>query len=240
MEAMDRLGRETWFRLGDKDLAIHVNRTAMLRSGRPLSEVTAHMARALGVRARLLPMSDDRVGTWLDTDLGPLPFQEYFVKHGASPRVDAVHYGGAAGARPGPGVLGAIEEASGIVLAPSNPLTSIGPILAVPGIRDALRRARAPTVAVSPIVGSRAVSGPAHRLMESLGWEPSPLGLVKAYHDFLAALVCEETEARTLLSEIRALGLQVLPTRTIMDSAAAEDFLAKRVLDLLGEVGSKT
>lgn len=239
MGALERLGEETWFRLGDRDLATHVHRTALLRSGMPLSEATAVITKGLGVRARILPMSDQRVGTWLDTSLGPLPFQEYFVKHRAGVEVQAVHYGGALSAKPGPGVLEAIAFADAVVVAPSNPVTSIGPILAVPGIRQELRETQAPVVAVSPIVGDRAVSGPAHRLMRAMGWEASLLGVAKAYNDFLRGLVCEETEARTMVSEAQALGLVVLPTRTIMASPEDEKFLASRVVEFGGTLANK-
>ncbi len=230
LEALGRIGGETWFRLGDRDLATHVRRTTLLRRGQPLSRVAEAIASSLGVRARVLPMTDDRVGTWLDTALGPIPFQEYFVKHGSQVEVQAVHYGGTSSAKPGPGVPEAIAFADLIIVAPSNPVTSIGPILAVPGIRDELGEARAPVVAVSPIVGLRAVTGPAHRLMAAAGMEPSIRGLAKAYRDFIDGLIVEEGEDPALLEDISQLGLRVLQAPTLMVDDSSAIGLAKTVV----------
>ncbi|MBI2014383.1 MAG: 2-phospho-L-lactate transferase, partial [Candidatus Rokubacteria bacterium] len=181
LEAMGDLGAETWFNLGDRDLATHVQRTRALRAGAPLSAVTAELARRLGVSARILPMSDDAVRTRVRTPDGWLTFQEYFVREKAQVEVRAVEYAGADAARPAPGVLEAIAEAGLVVICPSNPVTSVGPVLAVPGIAAALGARRARVVAVSPIVGGAAVSGPAAALMRARGLDVSPLGVAAAY-----------------------------------------------------------
>ena len=194
LERMKELGQPSWFSLGDLDLATHLTRTAMLRAGKTLSEATAELGRKFGVRARVLPMSDDRVSTMLDTAKGTLTFQEYFVRERHQVEVRSVCFEGAAQARPAPGVLESIGEAETIVFAPSNPVTSIGPILAIPGVRDALRRAAAPVIAVSPIVGGAAVSGPAGVLMQMMGWPSTSAGVASAYEDFLDVLVADKSE----------------------------------------------
>jgi len=232
LERMKQFRQPSWFSLGDLDLATHLTRTAMLRAGKSLSETTAELASKLGVRARVLPMSDDRVSTMLQTASGTLTFQEYFVRERHQVEVHAVRFEGAEQACPAPGVIESIEDADAIIFAPSNPVTSVGPILAVPGIRDALRRTNAPVVAVSPIVGGAAVSGPAGKLMEMMGWPSSITGVAKAYGDFLDVLVCDnadESEAERLAAE----NLRVLCTNTIMKSAEHKRALASFVLNTL-------
>ena len=194
LERMKELGQPSWFSLGDLDLATHLTRTAMLRAGKTLSEVTTELATSLGIRARVLPMSDDRVSTMLDTAKGTLTFQEYFVRERHQVEVRSVRFEGAEQARPAPDVLDSIEAAEAIVFAPSNPVTSIGPILAVPGIRDALRQTSARVIAVSPIVAGAAVSGPAGALMQMMGWPSSSGGVAMAYEDFLDVLVADSSE----------------------------------------------
>src|SRR5271167_3022486 len=204
LERMQQLGQPSWFSLGDLDLATHLTRTAMLRGGKTLTEATAELAAKLGIPARVLPMSDDRVSTMLDTVKGTLTFQEYFVRERHQVEVRAVRFEGAPQARPAPGVIEAIERAEAIIFAPSNPVTSIGPILAVPGIRDALRRTAAPVVAVSPIVGGAAVSGPAGKLMKMMGWPSTIAGVAQAYEDFLDVLIADhadEAEAAAMRNE---------------------------------------
>jgi len=198
LERMKQLEQPSWFALGDLDLATHLTRTAMLRAGKTLSEATAELAAKFGVRARVLPMSDDRVSTMLDTAKGALTFQEYFVRERHQVEVRAVRFEGAERARPAPGVIHSIESADGIIFAPSNPVTSIGPILAVPGIRDALRRTPAPVIAVSPIVGGAAVSGPAGTLMKMMGWPSTIAGVAQAYEDFLDVLVADNADKEAL------------------------------------------
>jgi LPPG:FO 2-phospho-L-lactate transferase len=201
LDRMKQMGQPGWFSLGDLDLATHLTRTAMLRAGKSLSEATAELAAKFEIRARVLPMSDQRVSTMLDTSKGTLTFQEYFVRERHQVDVHAVRFEGADQARPAPGVLESIESADAIVFAPSNPVTSIGPILAVPGIRAALRRTPAPISAVSPIVGGAAVSGPAAQLMQMKGWTSTIAGVAMAYEDFLDVLVVDSADAEAIGSQ---------------------------------------
>ncbi len=201
LERMKQLGQPGWFSLGDLDLATHLTRTAMLRAGKSLSEATAELAAKIGIPARVLPMSDQRVSTMLDTSKGTLTFQEYFVRERHQVDVQAVRFEGAKQARPAPGVLEAIANADAIVFAPSNPVTSIGPILAVPGIRDALRATPAPVASVSPIVGGAAVSGPAAQLMQMKGWPSTITGVATAYEDFLDVLVVDNADEEAISSQ---------------------------------------
>lgn len=231
VDRMKQLGQPSWFSLGDLDLATHLTRTMTLRAGTTLTEATAALAKKLGVRARVLPMSDDRVSTMLETENGTLRFQEYFVRERHQVEVHAVRFEGAEQARPAPGVIAGIAQAEAIIFAPSNPVTSIGPILAVPGIRDALRRSGATVAAVSPIVGGAAVSGPAGKLMQMMGWPCSISGIAKAYEELLDVLVvdkADENEAKGLSNE----ALRVCCTETIMRSADDKRALAQFVLDV--------
>ena len=233
LERMQQLGQPSWFALGDLDLATHLTRTAMLRAGKSLSPATAELAAKLRIRARVLPMSDDPVTTVLDTARGTLKFQEYFVRERHQIEVHRVRFEGAHRARPAPGVIESIAAAEAVILAPSNPVTSIGPILAVPGIRDALRQIKTTIAAVSPIVGGAAVSGPAGELMKMMGWPSTIAGVAKAYEDFLDVLIADradEPEAARLRGE----NLQVLCTNTIMSSPAAKRELAQFVLEACG------
>jgi LPPG:FO 2-phospho-L-lactate transferase len=228
LERMKHLEQPAWFSLGDLDLATHLTRTMLLREGKSLTEATATLAAKLGIRARVLPMSDDRVSTALDTSAGTLSFQEYFVRERHAVEVSAVRFEGSSQARPAPGALESIAAAEAIVFAPSNPVTSIGPILAVPGIREALRHTAAPIAAVSPIVGGAAVSGPAGALMRMMGWPCSFAGVAEAYRDFLDVLIADsadESEAR------QTAGVRVVCTATIMRSSADKRELARFVLD---------
>jgi LPPG:FO 2-phospho-L-lactate transferase len=229
LESMAALGASTWFSLGDRDLAVHLTRTAALRAGQPLSAVTGRLTAQLGVAARLLPMSDDPVRTIVRTTEGRLTFQEYFVRDKALGEVVAVDYEGAAAARPAPGVLAAIAEADVVVVCPSNPVTSVGPILAVPGIVAALTAART-IVGVSPIVGGAPVSGPAGRLMRARGLDVSPLGVAAAYMPWLGALLIDprDTDAAPALERS---GVRAVVTDVMMTDRAREVALARRVLD---------
>lgn len=195
LEAMRDFGEPTWFRVGDRDLATHLLRTQLLSKGKNLSEVTHILAQRFAIRARLLPMSDQRVETRIDTPVGELSFEEYFVERWYQDPVKSVRFAGASEARPAPGVLEAIGAAQGVLIAPSNPVTSIGPILAVPGIRDALREGPAPVVAVSPLIGKAAISGPAGNLMAAQGFPVSASGVAAAYGSFLDAIIVDETDS---------------------------------------------
>ena len=244
-EALARLGRDTWFRLGDADLATHIHRTALLREGLPLSGVTERLRRAFGIGATLLPATDDTQATMVRTDDGWLAFQDYFVRRGSRDVVREVRFDSGtrpapgvlaaevrfdSGARPAPGVLVAIAEAEVVIVAPSNPIVSIGPVLAVEGVRTALVATAATIVAVSPIVGGQALKGPAAAMLASLGHEVSAAGVAALYADFLDVLVIDEQDA-DLAPRVTALGVRPVVAPTIMRDAAAKAALARAVLD---------
>jgi LPPG:FO 2-phospho-L-lactate transferase len=227
LETVAALGAEDWFALGDRDLGLHLVRTQALQAGEPLSAVTARLAEALGVEARLLPATDDRLRTWLDTPAGSFPFQEWFVGRGHRDEVDAVRFEGEHAARPAQGVLEALLGAELILLAPSNPYVSIGPILAVRELRDALARRRVPCVAVSPLIGGRAVKGPADRMLQRLAGGSSPRHVAGCYPGLIDALVVDEADADDLdgLGDVRP-----IVTRTLMRDADARRRLAEAAL----------
>jgi LPPG:FO 2-phospho-L-lactate transferase len=229
LERMQQLGQPSWFSLGDLDLATHLTRTAMLRAGKSLSQATAELAAKLGIGARVLPMADERVSTMLDTAKGTLSFQEYFVRERHQVAVRRVRFEGAHRACPAPGVIESIEAAEAIIFAPSNPVTSIGPILAVPGIRDALRSTKATIAAVSPIVGGEAVSGPAGTLMKMMGWASGIAGVAAAYEDFLDVLIADNAD-EAAASAVRSAKLRVVCTNTIMKSLDDKRELARFTL----------
>jgi LPPG:FO 2-phospho-L-lactate transferase len=233
LDQIARFGEPVWFNLGDRDLATHLHRTRLLHEGRTLSDVTRAIALALGVTARILPMSDQPVRTRILGPDGWLAFQEYFVREKAQVEVRAVSYAGAARAHPAPGVVDAIVSADVVLVCPSNPITSVGPILAVPGLVEALRATDAVTVAVSPIVGSDAVSGPAGRLMAAAGLPVSAAGVARAYADWLDVLIFDEQD-RGLAPDVARAGVRPVAVPTIMSSREAEVELARRILDALG------
>jgi LPPG:FO 2-phospho-L-lactate transferase len=233
LEAMRRLGREAWFRLGDCDLATHLHRTLLLRAGRSLTEATDAIAQGLGVRARLVPMSDDPVRTELRTTAGWLGLEEFFVRERCAPDVLEVVYRGAEAARPAGAVVDAIGTAEAVVVCCSNPVTSIGPILAVPGILEALARTPAPVVAVSPIVGGQAVSGPAGKLLAARGLDVSPLGVARAYRPWLDTLVMDGLDADQAAALERD-GVRSVVADALMPDGAAEARLARVVLEAAG------
>jgi LPPG:FO 2-phospho-L-lactate transferase len=226
LERMAKLGQPSWFSLGDLDLATHLARTNSLRAGKPLSAITAELAHRMGINTRVLPMSDDRIATVIETAHGTLNFQEYFVRERHQPEVRDVHFDGAERAKPAPGVLDAIATAEAIIFAPSNPVTSIGPILAVPGIRDALRHTSTPIVAVSPIIGGDAYSGPAGTLMKRKGWPSTIGGVAQAYEDFLDVLIVDLTDHADA-DHLREGGLHVLCANTVMKSMPDKQELAR-------------
>jgi len=232
LEQLKRLGNDGWFNLGDKDLATHITRTDLLRQGHALSAVTARIAHALGIRATILPMSDQRVETRVTTPLGEISFQEFFVKQRWSLDVSAIRYAGVEQSRPAAGVLETIHNARAIVICPSNPITSIGPILAVPGIRNALRSTGTPIIGVSPLIGSTAVSGPAHKLLQAVGLEPSTLGVAVCYRDFLKLLFIADDDQH-LSRQIEALGVGVRTTDIRMPSVPDKRRLALEILSLI-------
>ena len=230
LEMLERYGHPPWFRLGDRDLATHLLRRALLDDGKTLTQVTASLSTALGVKTRILPMTDDRVETRVRTGGREVPFQEYFVAHRAEVPIEGVRFEGIEAARPSPEVLEAISGARAIIFCPSNPLVSIGPILALPGMREVLRAAAGRKVAVSPIVGGKALKGPAARMMQELGEEPSALSVARRYVDWVETFVLDEQD-RGLRGPIRSLGLEVLVTDTIMNTLEDKIRLAREILD---------
>jgi LPPG:FO 2-phospho-L-lactate transferase len=225
LETVRSLGGEGWFQLGDLDLGLHLVRTQALRSGEPLSAVTLRLAQALGIETIVLPATDDRLRTWLATPAGTFPFQEWFVARGHRDEVDAVRFEGEADAAPG--VQEALDEAELILVAPSNPYVSIGPILAVQAIRDALAGRHVPAVAVSPLIGGRAVRGPADRMLARLAGGTSPAHVAAQYESLIDALVVDEADADDLdgLGDVRP-----IVTRTLMSDADARKRLAEAAL----------
>src|ERR1700756_4389354 len=229
LQHMGQLGQPTWFHAGDRDLAVHILRSKLLAEGRTLSEVTAEICDKLGVKARILPMSNSRLETRVLTPLGELSFEEYFVQRWYQDPVESIRFAGAADALPGPGVIEEILDADFGVVGRGNPVTSIGPILAVPGIHDALQRAKGRVAAVSPIVGGEAVSGPAGILMASQGLPVSIAGIAEAYHDFLDVLVVDVRDEQAA-EELRQTGLRVHVAKTIMRTPEDKADLANSVL----------
>ena len=232
LAALRSLGGEDWFALGDGDLALHVLRTARRAAGEPLSAITADFARAWGIGAAILPMSDDPVATVVQTGEGPLAFQRYFVERRCEPAVQAIRFEGAETARPAPGVIEAIHAADAILIAPSNPFLSIDPPLAVPGLRAALDKARAPVVAVSPIVGGVAVKGPTAKLMRELGLEVSNAGIAAHYHGLIDGLVIHNGDDAPE-------GVELAQTDTMMRDDRDKMRVAEVALMLATSIGSR-
>ena len=232
VDALARFGHPTWFRLGDRDFATCLHRTLRLRAGAGLAAVTDEIRCALGVASRLLPMSEDPCPTYVGLRDGRrLHFEEYLARDGAPDEVVDVDLGAAARARPGPGVLDAIAGAEGVILCPSNPVVSIGPILALPGVRDALRRSAAPVVAISPIVGGAPVKGPADRLLRGIGAEVSARGVAALYRDVARGFVLDERDLEDE-EDVAALGLVPSVVDTLMTDAARAARLAEATLEL--------
>ena len=230
LDTVGALGGETWFRLGDRDIGLHLVRTEALREGRPLSAVTAELTRALGVETAILPATDDLLRTWIETPAGTFSLEEWFVARGHRDEVDAVRFEGAEVARPAPGVLEAIEAAELLLLAPSNPFVSIGPILAVREIRAALERRRVPAVAVSPLIGGRAVKGPADAMLTRLAGGTTPAHVAGSYRGLIDTLVVDEADA----DAVTDLGVQTVVTRTLMRDEDARRRLMESVLEAAG------
>ena len=230
LEMLKRLGVEAWFALGDKDLATHIYRTTLLRQGKRLSEVTATLANVLGVNPRILPMTDDHFETRIVTEHGAIHFQEYLVKRQAQDRVLNVEFVGADLAKPAPNVVEALRAADLVILCPSNPIVSMGTILSVKGIRDALLRSEARKVAVSPIVAGAAIKGPAPQLLRGLGMEVSAYAVAKLYSDFLDIFVIDNADLAER-ERIEKLGLEVRVTNTIMRTFEDKVDLAKTVVE---------
>lgn len=231
MSTLAELGGETWFKLGDADLAVHVERTRRLRAGESLSRITADLCGKLGVPARILPMSDDSVRTRIRTDDDWLDFQDYFVRYQSRPVVREIVFAGANRARPQPDVMGALAEPGlrAVVICPSNPLISIDPILAIAGVRQAIRSCAAPVVAVSPIIAGRAVKGPTAKMLEELGVTPSAEAVARRYADMIDVFVADPEDAAVVADA--GLNADIRATPTLMKTLADREHLARVVLD---------
>jgi LPPG:FO 2-phospho-L-lactate transferase len=235
LAAIARYGQEPWFSLGDQDFATHILRTERLRAGTPLSAITRELSGALGIPTRVVPMTDDRVATLIDTPAGRLEFQDYFVGRHQSDDVLGVVFAGIERAKAHPDALAAIREAAAVVIAPSNPIVSVGPILATPGMRESLDDAPGPIVAVSPIVGGRALKGPAAEMLATLGHEVSVIGVARLYDGLIDGFVIDELD-RELAPALELMGLRVLVTATVMGGEVDRRRLATEVLDFAGSL----
>src|SRR5579872_235911 len=233
LDALGRLGAENWFRLGDRDLATHLYRTERLRHGATLSEVTRELTAAMGVRATIVPVTDQRLRTQLQTRNGTLEFQTWFVRRRARDRVTSLRFVGARDARPVDGLLELLASAEGVIVCPSNPFISIGPILDVPGVREALRQLSAPVAAISPIIGGRALKGPAARMMKSMGMRPSATAVAELYRDFVDIFVLDTLD-RAQESKIARLNMRTVVTNTVMTGLRQKKALAAAVLKAMG------
>jgi LPPG:FO 2-phospho-L-lactate transferase len=230
--ALGRLGAETWFGLGDLDLATHIRRTDLLRQGSTLSEVTAAITRHLGIAHPVVPMSDEPVRTIALTDEGELAFQEYFVHRACEPRITGVRFDGVDDAKPSPAFAEALRGADAIVFCPSNPLVSIGPVLAVPGVYEAIASFTGPRIAISPIVGGQALKGPAAKMMAELGQEVSSAGVARGYVGVVDTMVIDEMD-RDEAASVEACGMRAMVTNTIMRSDDDKERLAREIVDLI-------
>jgi LPPG:FO 2-phospho-L-lactate transferase len=237
MSELERLGIDSWFRLGDRDLAVHVYRTNGLRAGRTLSDVTDDLTRKFGVRANIVPMSDGRISTLLQTAAGRLAFQDYFVRHRCQPVVKEILFENAAAVRPSPAFSKALEhpQLSGIVICPSNPYLSIDPILSVPGVADAIRGSQVPVVAVTPIVQGQCIKGPTAKIMAELGITVSALSVAEHYGHFIDGFVLDILD-EPLAEAVSGLGITVEVTDTIMHTLDDRQRLARRTMALLGRL----
>jgi LPPG:FO 2-phospho-L-lactate transferase len=230
LDMLNRLGSETWFKLGDKDLAIHILRTEMLKNGKTLSEATAKLCEMLGAKAKLVPMSNDSIRTKIMSGQLCLDFQEYFVRRGTMDEVTNVVFEGAEKAKPAPGVIEAIKEAERVVICPSNPVLSISPILSISTIRNELIKTGAYVVGVSPIVGGKAIKGPADRIMAGMGLEVSPYGVAKFYEDFLDHFIIDTADER-YKERIEGLSVKVTVTDTMMRTLEDSIRIAKFLME---------
>jgi LPPG:FO 2-phospho-L-lactate transferase len=232
-EGLAQYGRPTWFQLGDRDLATHIHRSAMLAGGATLSQALESIRTAHGVEARILPMSDQFMPTMLETDEGRMHLQDYFVRRRCEPELRGIEFSGVDEARPAPGVIEAIEQADGIVITPSNPLISIGPILAVPDVRAAMRKRRERVVAVCPLVGGKSLKGPSDRMMAQLGYDVSATGVARLYQDFCSSMVIDDAD-KDESAALKELDVKPIICPAVMRTLADKERLAKVVLRLFG------
>lgn len=232
LDGLERLGGETWFRLGDRDLATHVERTRQLQDGGTLSSVTAGLANRLGIRHTIVPMTDDDVRTVVLTKQGSLPFQDYFVRLRCEPAITGFEFEGADDAKPSPGVMAALRSdgLDAVIICPSNPYVSVAPMFAIPEIQDRILSAGAPVIAVSPIVGGRAIKGPAAKMMKDLGINPSAQAIAEHYRGLVSGMVIDTADADQA-ADIEKLGLSVRVTDTIMSTDDRKEVLADEVIE---------
>jgi LPPG:FO 2-phospho-L-lactate transferase len=238
LESLAQLGGPIWFRLGDFDLGLHLERSRRLRNGQPLSQITYEFCNSWGIHPRILPMSDDKVPTWVYTEEGELPFQEYFVHRQCNPRVTGFRFDGVERAHPAPGVLDALQKADLVVICPSNPWVSIGPILELPGIKALLEEKHDPIVAVSPIIGGQAVKGPAAKMYNELGIQPSALAVARQYGALLDGFVLDNVDADQA-QLVRELGIEPWVTITLMKTRQDRHRLAVEVLEFGTQLARK-
>jgi LPPG:FO 2-phospho-L-lactate transferase len=231
-KGLARYGRPTWFQLGDGDLATHIHRTAMLKEGATLSEAIASIRAALGVKCAILPMTDAPVPTMLETAEGRMHLQEYFVRRKCEPRLHGIEFVAVDQAEPAPGVIESLRAADAVVIAPSNPLISIGPILAVPGIRKMLQEIRARVLAVCPLVGGKSLKGPSDKMMMELGYDVSASGVARLYRDICSTFVIDQTDAEQR-GLIDALGMKAVVLSTVMRTTEDKENLARAILRLV-------
>jgi len=233
LQRLKDYGRDTWFALGDRDLATHIRRTELLRRGRTLAETTREIASHLGIRVNLLPMTEEKVTTMIDTAEGTIHFQEFLVKMRAEPEIRGISFRGIEEARPSLGVLESIDRYEGVIICPSNPIVSIGPILSVRDVRKTLAARKSKVVAISPIVGGLPIKGPADKMMHALGVEVSALGVAQLYSDVAGHIVIDEVD-ENLKGQIESLGMKAKVTNTIMKTMKDKIELSKIVLSVLG------
>ena len=236
LDMLARYAGPTWFRLGDRDLATHLIRSQWLRQGYPLTWVTRELCKLLGVRQTVLPMSDDPVRTIVHTDVGPLPFQDYFVRHHWKPVVESIHFEGAETAQPTPDVVQSLRQGDRIIFCPSNPFVSLDPILALGATRRIIAASRAPKVAVTPIVGGRALRGPAAKMMRELGLEVSPVGVARHYQDLLTGFVLDQRDEGLKMTIGFELAIRTLVTDTVMEGDEDRIRLARQVLEFAAQM----
>ncbi|MEM3506516.1 MAG: 2-phospho-L-lactate transferase [Candidatus Bathyarchaeia archaeon] len=232
LEMLGKYGYETWFKLGDKDLATHIYRTQLLRSGYKLSEITKKLCESLGLKLKILPMTNDKFETKILTDKGKMHFQEYLVKRGAEDKVLGVYFEGSEKAKPTPSIIDSLLNSDAIIVCPSNPIVSIGTILSIKGIKEALNKTKAKKIGISPIVGGSPIKGPADKLMKGLGIEVSAYGVATLYKDFLDAFIIDELD-KSEAQKIESLGIQVKITNTIMKDLNDKIQLAKTVVEFI-------
>jgi len=229
MQRLTKLGNDAWFQLGDQDLATHIHRTNLLKQGKTLSEVTDELVRHFDLKIKLLPMSNQPVRTVIKTSQRIISFQEYFVKNRAQDEVRDIIYQGAEKAKPVSGILEILHSAKAIIIAPSNPLVSIGTILSIPGMNKALQTSPAKIAAISPIIGGKTIKGPAAKMMQEMGMEPSAFGVAEFYRDFVDVMIIDEQD-KNELKAIEKLGIKVGVTNTIMNDKKTKAHLAQAVL----------